>query len=549
LLPVSIDKQAVSEDHPAIFCKHPAWIQGLEEWFRSPPNATGEKLVARVGPWKRSAYNSFDIESAAYQDMVFFHPFVRRVFFDSAEKNSKVTENKSLLQCYWIDTNSHGRLWFLAEDAKQRRAKIRITDLRLFVFANGIAILSIGVETAGISVRDGLWVNEMMRKIYPSSSRQLREGRVPTLLALIWEPDGGSEEVLAEERFEGMAMDGFLPPMARTVQALLYFCDYERQEYEPVLDERMIVYTYATIDPSSVPAGFAQSTAYEVLLSRLLYVDRAGEDFRYDPTFVAEEMSRQVYRRWAHQGTYYGFTSYSNVTSAIGSFNCDEHELREGFLIHRMFTTRYYLMALATLFYRATLLDFAERTALVARQLHLDQYNARISTDNIRLASELRSDFLHFSNYWYFDELANKDEENEHFLMQVREYRIDVMKEEVEEEVDKLNASLHHYYQFRSTEAVNRLAMLSLILGAGAVVTGFFGMNFGGAFGKILFEPAPQTYLVHLLSMLFVTVFAAATLSFGLYVVAAHWTDYRESLLPKWWLARKRTQVRSLRRS
>lgn len=549
LLPVSIDKQAVSEDHPAIFCKHPAWIHGLDEWLKSPPHQAGEAFVARLGPWKRAAYTSFDIDSPAYQDMVFFHPIVRRVFFDSAEKFTEATENESLLQCYSIDTTTGGKLWFFAEDAKGRSAKVQVTDLRLFLFTNGIAVLSLGVEAFGLTVRDGLWINEMLRKIYPSSSRQLREGRVPTRLALIWAPGSGPEEVLAEERFEHVAMEGFLPPMARTVQALFYFCDYELQEYEPVLDERMIVYTYATVDPGTVPPEFARSEEYEVLLSRLLYVDRAGDGYRYDPAFVSSEMYRQLYRRWAHQGTYYGFTSYSNITCSIGSFDCDEHQLGEGFLVHRMFSTRYYLMALATLFYRTTLLDFAERTALVSRRLYVDQHDDRISTENIRLASELRSDFLHFSNYWYFDELANKDEENEHFLMQVREYRIDVMKREVEEEVDKLNTSLHNYYQFRNTEAVNRLAMLSLILGAGAVVTGFFGMNFGGAFGKTLFEPGAHTAPVHWAAILFVTMFATATLSFGIYVVLANWGDYRESLLPRWWLVRKARHMRSLRRS
>jgi hypothetical protein len=299
---------------------------------------------------------------------------------------------------------------------------------------------------------------------------------------------------------------------------------------------------------SSVPEGFLDSEAYQILLSRLLYVDRAGDDYRYHPTFVKSEMYRQLYRRWAHQGTYYGFTSYSNVTCSMGSFDCDEHQLREGFLVHRMFTTRYYLMALVTLFYRTTLLDFAERTALVSRRLFRDQEDGKISTENIRLTNNLRSEFLHFSNYWYFDELANKDEENEHFLMQVHEFRVDSMKREIEEEIEKLNASLHNYFQFRNTEAVNRLAMLSLILGAGAVVTGFFGMNFGGRFERTFFQPDPPALPVHWTAIIGVALFAVATIGFGIYVVISNWQDYRESLLPRWWLVRKERRASSLKR-
>jgi hypothetical protein len=340
-------------------------------------------------------------------------------------------------------------------------------------------------------------------------------------------------------------MVALLPPLGKHIQALLYFAGYAAEEYEPVLDERMVVYTFAAIDPGTVSADFVNSEDYQVLLSRLLYVDRAGDDYRYDPAFVTSEMVRQVYRRWAHQGTYYGFTTYSNVTACLGHFDCDEHELSEGFLIHRMFTTRYYLMAIVTLFYRATLLDFAERTALVSRRLYQDQQCGRISTGNIRLASDLRTEFLHFSNYWYFDELANKDEENEHFLMEVRELRIDVMKREVEEEIGKLSDSLQNYYQFRNTESINRLAMLSLILGAGAVVTGFFGMNFSGPFESVFFQPSGMW---HWLALVFVAMFATGALAFGISVVASNWSDYRESLLPTWWLARRGSIARSLKR-
>ena len=60
------------------------------------------------------------------------------------------------------------------------------------------------------------------------------------------------------------------------------------------------------------------------------------------------------------------------------------------------------------------------------------------------------------------------------------------MHKQIEDEVEKLNSFLHEHNQVRSTEAVNRLAMLSMILGVGAVLTGYFGMNFGRAFAVLL---------------------------------------------------------------
>jgi Mg2+ and Co2+ transporter CorA len=109
-----------------------------------------------------------------------------------------------------------------------------------------------------------------------------------------------------------------------------------------------------------------------------------------------------------------------------------------------------------------------------------------------------------------------------------REYRTGPMKDEIEEEIDKLNASLHNYYQFHNTEAVNRLAMLSMLLGAGAVITGFFGMNFAGPFGRLFFEPDQRTLPVHYAALAVVALLAVGALAIGGYVVAANWSDYKE---------------------
>jgi hypothetical protein len=546
LFPFSVDKEAVAEDHQAIWCKYPRWINGLEEWVRHPGVSFAGPLLEALGAWKRTPYKRFDMDSVSYQDMIFFHPYVRRVFFDSVDLWSEGTDRESLLHFYRIPLEGK-RLWFEAEDAKGRKARVEVSDLKLNMYANGIGTLALEIEAYDLPIQEALWINEMMRKIYPSSRRQLREGRTPSRVAFVLDRLNANGETLSqtlvEERFEEAAMVGFQPPLAKTVQALLYFADYARREYEPVLDERMVVYTYVELAPQALPKDYIESEDYQMLIARFLYVDRYGPGYRYDPAFTRESMKRQMYARWSHQGTYYGFTTYSNVTVCVGEFECGEHKLDEGFLIYRMFLTRYFLMAQVSLFYRATLLDFAERTALVSRRLYHDSPSGRISTENIRMAAELRSDFLHFSNYWYFDELANKDEESEHFALQVHEYRIDSMVEEIEDEIDKLNQSIHTYYQFRNTEAINRVAMLSLILGAGAVATGFFGMNFQGKFADTLFSETRE----HWLAIAFVTIFSALAIGFGIFVVISHWSDYRESLLPRWWLNRKATN-RSLKR-
>jgi hypothetical protein len=538
LFPFSIDKRVVVKNRSTVWSKYQHWIDGLDHWIVSQAS-NASKVGEKIGLWRRSSYTSFDQNSSAYQDMAFFHPFVRRVFFDTSDSSG--TEKESLLRCYTIPLEgANGRLFLSGRDLKQRSAEAEVTDLRLFLFANGIGILSIGVECFNIPLARALWLNESLRKVYPSSGRQVREGRIPCEILLTIEKNGQRESVVRED-FSSGTMVGFQPPLSRIISSLVYFADYKEEEFEPVLDERMIVYTYAALDPATLPPGFVQSEAYQVLLSKILYVDLDSQGYRYEPEFVRAQMKEQLYRRWAHQGTYYGCTSYSNMSVTLGIFDCEEHSLMEGFLIHRMFDSRYYLMALVALFYRATLIDFTERSALVSKKLFMDQEDGRLSAENIRLASDVRAEFLHFSNYWYFDELANKDEEIEHFHLQCRQFRIEPLKIEIEEEIEKLNASLHDFSAFRNTEAVNRLAMLSLIVGAGAVLTGFFGMNFGRNFARWFFEPDSGSLLIHYSAVITVALLAFGALAFGLYVVASNWSDYREILIPRRW---KQTEER-----
>lgn len=546
--PFSLDKEAIVADHAEIWTDpHQGWFQGLDKWVTThrPEDAP---IVDALGFWRRAAYTRFDLDSQAYQDMVFFHPFVRRVFFDTAEWFGDDEEQESLLRCYTMPVPEGKSLKLRAEDGRGRMSTVEVTDLRLFLFVNGIGILSIGVEADSLPVSEALWINEMMRKVYASSGRQLREGRIPSNVSLVL-TEGEEEQSLVSEDFWGGAMIAFLPPLARTITELLYFADYPEQEFEPVLDERMIVYSYMALDPETLPPGYIESDEYKVLLSRFLYVDRLGRDYRYDREFLDEMMRKQVYRRWAHQGTFYGFTSYSNVTATIGTFDCDEHNLREGFLIHRMFDTRYYLMAVVALFYRATLLNFAERIALVSKRIYRDFQDGHLDLTNIQFVSELRADFLHFANYWFFEELANKDEESEHFAMACEAYHVYGMKEESEKEISNLNASLNEYYQNENTIAVNRLAMLSVIFGGGAVLTGYFGMNFGQGFAELFFEPTRAfSRGMHTFMILLVTILAFGVLLFGVYLIIANWATYGSVLVPSW-LQNRQRKAESLRRT
>jgi len=153
------------------------------------------------------------------------------------------------------------------------------------------------------------------------------------------------------------------------------------------------------------------------------------------------------------------------------------------------------------------------------------------------------AEFNLFSNYWYFSELANKDEEIEHFRMQCEAFRVGEMKAEVEMEIEKLSNTLDRIYQLRNTDSINRLAMLSMILGGGAMLTGYFGMNFGHGFAKLFFEPAGPSW-VHVTSITAVTAIVVGSILFGVFLVVTFWADYRDILMPL-----RKQRRRSLRKT
>jgi hypothetical protein len=403
------------------------------------------------------------------------------------------------------------------------------------MFANGVGILSIGVEARDIPYSSALWVNEMMRKIYPSSGRQIETARIPSLITLVKETST-HREIVAEERWDLDLEKGYRPPLSRILLSLLHFANYMHEEFEIALDERMIVNSFVSLDRTSVLPEYESSEDYEIAFSRLLYVDRAGPDFRYNPSFLHEQMKKCVYRRWQHDGTLYGTTAYSNVTSVLRSPEDSGSEE----IVHRMFSSKHLLLAVIALFYRTSLLDFAKESALVSRQLLPIFTGKTVRHRHILLATRLMADFHYFNNYWFHPEPTTKDEELEHFALLCNAYQLAAARETIEDRVDKLAGYIDRLFALRNSDAVNRLAMMSVILGIGALVTGYFGMNIPHL------ETILHSNAVSLSTLVLTSLMAVASLWFVVYIIVSNWLDYRASIFPHRY--RRPLAAKSLRR-
>jgi len=318
--------------------------------------------------------------------------------------------------------------------------------------------------------------------------------------------------------------------------SLLHFANYAHEEFEVVLDERMVVNSFISLDRSNLAPEFESSEDYEIAFSRLLYVDRAGPGYRYHPQFLHEQMKKHVYRRWQHEGTLYGTTAYSNVTCTLSS----EETADPNQIVHRMFSTKYLLLAVIALFYKTSLLDFAKESALVSRQLFPVFSGQRVRHRHIQLATRLMADFHYFNNYWFHMEPTAKDEELEHFELLCDAYQLAPAKASIEDQIDKLAGYIDRLFALRNTDAVNRLAMMSVILGIGALITGYFGMNILHLLTFL------DTRLGSALSLTLISAMTIVSLWFIVYIVASNWLDYRASILPHRY--RKPLALKSLRR-
>ncbi|HZD33554.1 MAG TPA: hypothetical protein VE779_18055 [Candidatus Angelobacter sp.] len=526
LFPFALDREAIQEDHPQAWPGKTRWIDGLDSWIAGESGRSASKGVSRLGVWKRSTYSRFDIDSPAYADLLFFNSIVRHVFFDTnIGRSSDDQENQ--LRCYTIGLNPAAKLWFAGTDALGGSGRAQVTDLRLYLSAQGTGILSIGVEAETMDSAQALWINRRLRKLYPVDASSISEGRTPNWLGLRLE-EAATTETICEERFDDLKLVGFYPPLPATVKSLLYFADYTQEEYEPVLDENMLVYSYGELTSgggSTVNLGADAATVEEFLYLRHSHAGAVRYSSPRGDSAVAFT---------GHSCAMLGFNFSAPLTDDQWRTICGQSD---GVVwvekdARAIFHSRLYLIMIVACFYRAVLRDFSERSALVSRRLQTDQQAGRLSLASIQMVNDFRTEFLNFSGYWHFDELSTKHSGNDLFRRLCAEYRIDDVKEVLATELRHMTEFVYNFYQLRTTEAVNRLALLSLLFGGGAVLTGFFGMNFGREFGHIFFEGEGFGSVVHYFFVVLVITFVFGSLCVGTFVVLRNWREYLAFLSP-----------------
>ena len=188
-------------------------------------------------------------------------------------------------------------------------------------------------------------------------------------------------------------------------------------------------------------------------------------------------MEKQRYARWDHLDTRIGFTRHSTVFQYFGHYD----------FLYRPFVSMYYQMFLLITYYRARLIRFSDEVARIADKFPAEDNKSNDLSRNCK--KELRglhTRFMSFMNIDWFTEVTNQDQGIEIFKLMREAFELEPMYSQVKDEIERAD-ELAELYHNREIEKFNKrvqdigvkAGLVGLIIGSLAIITGFFGMNFG----------------------------------------------------------------------
>ncbi|MBW2740153.1 MAG: hypothetical protein JRE64_15210, partial [Deltaproteobacteria bacterium] len=355
-----------------------------------------------TGRWQKKL---FDIgKPECYQEYIYFHPYVRDILFQ--RKNNPLSDCKKnnkrnkLPPIAYYGFRSHengfvgGNLEIEYKSGSDNNASIEtisypVTHLAIHEFFNDIAIMAIqvtqeadeyirkkpfwkqciaieGFRRDRLICHDALKFNELARKIYLSFPEQFTEGKIPLSVKLELgskENSGGytKAHIFSEDKFKYNTIN---PVKSEIIDGLVSeFLGYDEpvdNSFHGLLDDRMVVFTFLCFAGELKSKCKDTTDEHEALFSRIMYVDQPGEGYSYQQEFIREKMNDLIYRRWSEDGSLYGYTRYSSAYTGFGDFFGDK--------LFQDFNSMYYQLALISLYYRSSLIDFSDKVAKTTQQ-------------------------------------------------------------------------------------------------------------------------------------------------------------------------------------
>lgn len=450
-------------------------------------------------------------DAMAYQEFVYFHPYIQDVLYARGGCNANCKSSKVLRL---FRRKSPGSLSITLSCKKSELGEpgdgnveftvhLAIARMHLYFFEQNVAALVVEVVAenlkqfpAGNGQNDGrmtlahaLLIQNAMRRLYPPYFENDNMPQYPA--AVTWNDGTGGrarwrsnppEPPKMPEDWRQHVAQRRRNPLGvvwREMLTPLNIEGYEQVSYNPglpvwrqIIDERL---------PSMVFVGVeSMEQVSEAHMMRLCFMDGPGNKFPYALPFVEKFRAENCYDRFMRGATpsRYMMTGYSFVALGIGN----PKEPKDYFLntIQHHFRRHYFQMGLLLQLQFAALLSISTRVSEASRS-----YSAT-DTDEVfgKTMEAIEEEFHRFQQRYWFEQVSNQLQAREMYTLWRERIGLEPIYREVQEQLrgandllaqrrareDADNAAL----QAKSAERLSIVATYGLILG---VAFGLLGMN------------------------------------------------------------------------
>lgn len=430
------------------------------------------------------------LSQAAYQEFVYFHPFVQSFLY--GPQAAMQVFRRTDIQAASLDLDNHVTGPF--------RADLAVDRINLYLFEGGNAVLVVEVSCGCVApgqsyqglLRDQgkprvpglahiLVILERFRRLYPPYWSDDQAGLSPKSVRWI-------RPVHDDLCFSPLPLADALahvgtsrhPPLADHWRALLHPLRFSGKAdaghgeiWTHVVDERAPSMAYVAVDdPHAIEAGD---------WVRLAMLDEPGQGRNpYSPGFLAEFQAQHCYDRFWDDGdrqfnsrylmSGYGFVAVGSAGNPFFADHVRQHVRRH-----------YFQMGLIAHFQNAALLTLSDRLAHAVDTLRHG------STDQ---ADQILQDVLAFTHRYWFPDISNHVQARELYDRWRRHLDVEALQAQVMTEAQSLNA----FVNGRQATRLNKIAVAGVVP---AVVTGALGMNVvvqnGAAYLTKRFGPPANT--------------------------------------------------------
>lgn len=431
---------------------------------------------------EKHSYTTFNQEEGA--SYYYFSPAIRNILYDKG--GDKGSDKGSIKE--WRLPDSIIQDWVLCLDnskapewsAVKQNQYAKITSVKLLQYFNGLYLLAIRLEPKALLelkkikyeepseapfekvtnntleefnqidpenahlyqeliMEDWMHFSRLIRLIYPSFTQQTNENKIApiTLLSVKKEKEKEKEIVTAFEtpikrddikHFQRIG-ENFSPVICEILTG--FFNEKTRRDISNIIkkyvefyDDRMFV---------SIAYGIAGDQLPQKDLERInslaSYVDRQEADgwedklqgYAYTQNITKEKIDQQSYALWQGLGGYYTFTNFSNSYLNRGK------DFRD-FIATEHIPHIYDRMLIQALFYQASLRHYDNQICDSTKQL--------LEKGDIQSIKKQRSEFIQFTNQYWFHKLTEQMQGEEIFKLQQQGLKLqehyDILKDELE---------------------------------------------------------------------------------------------------------------------